>query len=76
MLNNQSLSKAYSVPYGRVHLTSRFQVIITFSKIRLKKEKIKGNVMVVTKVDRSAEFMSRRNYASLTHQIADWTHKP
>ena len=50
---------------------SRFQLFITFSKIRLKKEKMKGNFMVFTSVDCIDEFMSRNNYASLTHQIAD-----
>lgn len=32
--------------------------------------------MVVTKVECTEEFMSRSNYASLTHQIADCTQKP
>ena len=51
-------------------LHARFQLLITFSKIRLKKEKIKGNFMVFPSVDCIDEFMSRNNYASLTHQIA------
>ena len=48
-------------------LHARFQLLITFSRIRLKKEKIKGNFMVFPSVDCIDEFMSRNNYASLLH---------
>ena len=51
-------------------LHTGFQLFITFSKIRLKKEKMKGNFMVFPSVDCIDEFMSRDNYASLTHKIA------
>ena len=69
-LNNQSLSKAYSVPYGRVILLhARFQLFITFSKIRLKKEKMKGNFMVFTSVDCIDEFMSRLGIIMLLSHI-------
>ena len=52
-------------------LHARFQLFITFSKINLKKEKMKGHFMVFTSVDCIDEFMSRNDYASLRHQIAD-----
>ena len=48
------------MPYGRVYFTSS-----TISVVNNE-----GNFVVFPSVDCIDEFMSRNNYASLTHQIA------
>jgi len=73
-LNNQSLSKAYSVPYGRVYFTSRtISVVYNVFKNSIKKGENEGKFYGIYfgRLHRRIYEQARNNYASLTHQITD-----